>query len=121
MVCARRHERRLPFSHLDGLAFDREHPASFEHDINLIILMRLLLVGLWSDEDVDADLEPRRAVDDFVASPALLQPASRQLDVERVHRASLTGSLPWRTPPAAFPQAGIGRLRMTRPGACSTL
>lgn len=85
------HEGCLSFIDIYGLAFDREHSSSFEHEVNLVVFVRLLPVRLRRDEDVDADLESRRAVDDLVASAALLQAAPGQLDVERVHRASLTG------------------------------
>ena len=68
MLGVRRHEQRPAFGHLERLALHFERPAPLEHDVHLVVLVRLLAVGLRRDEDVDADLEPRRAVDDLVAA-----------------------------------------------------
>jgi hypothetical protein len=46
--------------------------------------VRLLAVGLRGDEDIDADLEPRRGVDDLVPAAVGLQPPVGRLDVEEV-------------------------------------
>ena len=63
-------------------ALDLENAASLEHDIDLVFVVGLLAVGLRGDEDVDADLEPRRAVDDLVA------PATRSTSAWRVASTS---------------------------------
>ena len=59
-------------------------PAALEHDVHLVLVVRLLAVGLGSDEHVDADLEPRRAVHDLVAAAAGDERAPGLVDVERV-------------------------------------
>ena len=59
-------------------------PGALEDDVDLVVLVRLLAVGLRRDEHVHADLEPGRRVDDLVAAAPLLQPALRRLDVEEV-------------------------------------
>ena len=71
-------------------AFDLEHAAAFEHDVDLVLLVGLLAVGLGSDEHVDADLEPRRAVHDLVAAAARGERAPRLVDVERVRPGDMT-------------------------------
>ena len=53
----------------------------FEHDVDLVVHMRLLAVGLRRDEHVDADLEPGRLVDDLVPASSLLEPAPGRFDV----------------------------------------
>ena len=56
---------------------DLEDAAALEHDVDLVLVVRLLPVGLGSDEHVDADLEPGRGVDDLVAASALDERAPR--------------------------------------------
>ena len=80
----------LPLLEVDLLAFDLEPPAAVEDDVELVPVVRLLAVGLGGDEDVDADLEPRRSVDDLVAAACLGQPPLRRLDVERMHPRSVS-------------------------------
>jgi hypothetical protein len=87
MVSAGRHEGRLAFHNVYGFALDREHPSPSQHHVNLIVFVRLLPVGLRRDENIDPNLEARRAVDDLVASVGLRQPSPGGLDVERVRRA----------------------------------
>ena len=43
-----------------GGALDLEDAAAVEHDVDLVLVVWLLPVGLGSDEHVDADLEPGR-------------------------------------------------------------
>ena len=65
-----------PGGHKDGLAllelhrlpFDLEHAAPFEDDVDLVVLVGLLTVGLGRDQHVDAKLEARRGVDDLIAA-----------------------------------------------------
>jgi len=61
-----------------------------ENDVELVVLVRLLAIRLRGDEDVDAHLEPRRLVNDFVAAVAGSEALSYSLDVEREHGPSLT-------------------------------
>ena len=70
-------------------ALDLEHAAALEHDVDLVVLVRLLPVRLGRDEHVDADLETRRGVDDLVAAASLDERPPRLVDVERVHRAPM--------------------------------
>ena len=74
----------MPSSSGVDAVFDLEHAAALEHDVDLVLVVRLLAIGLGCDEDVDADLEPRRAVHDFVPAATLDQAAARRVDVERV-------------------------------------
>src|SRR5262245_31567791 len=71
-------------------AFDVEHAAALEHDVDLVELVGLLPVGLGRDEDVDADLEAGRRMDDLVAASALCERLSRPVHVEGVHRPEPT-------------------------------
>ena len=90
MVDPGRNEDRVPFAQLDRLSRDVEHPAAFEHDVHLVVGMRLLPVCLRRDEDVDADLEALGLVDDLVAS-AFAEPLLRVFDVEGVGDRQLHG------------------------------
>ena len=84
MLGAGPHERGLALQELDLLALDFERARSREDDIDLVVLVRLLAVGLRRDEDVDSDLEPRRRVDDLVAAVLGQEPALGGLDLEPV-------------------------------------
>jgi hypothetical protein len=77
-------EDRLSLRELDLLALDRQHSGALEDDVDLVLLVRLLAVGLGRDEDVDADLEPRRLVDDLVAAAAGGEAPPDLLDLEPV-------------------------------------
>src|SRR6266511_5966172 len=92
VIGAGRHEGRLPFLDRNGLAFDREDPPTLEHEVELVVLVRLLAVRLRRDEDVDADLEPRRAVNDLVATVTGREALPDSLDLERTHVPSLTSA-----------------------------
>src|SRR5207248_10922589 len=63
--------------------FDGEHAVSLEHDVDLVVLVRLLAVGLRCDQDVDAEFEAWGGVDHLVAA-GLSQPFPDGFDVERV-------------------------------------
>ena len=93
MLGARRDEQSHSIAERRRGVLHLEDTASFEHDVDLILVVRLLPIGLRSNEDVDADLEPRRAVHDLVAAAALDQRLARCVDVERVggsrHETSL--------------------------------
>jgi hypothetical protein len=62
-----------------------EHPASFEHDVDLVVLVGRLVVRLGRDEHVDADLEPGRAVNDLVAAGPGLEALLHPRHVEERH------------------------------------
>jgi hypothetical protein len=57
-----------------------------EHDIDLVVLVGLLPVGLRSDEHVRAELQSRGAVDDLVAAVLGDEPLAAALDVEWMGR-----------------------------------
>jgi hypothetical protein len=92
VIHACRDERGLTDFELNRLSADVQLPASFEHDVHLVVGVRLLAVGLRRDQNVDADLEPRALVDDLIAAARLLEPAFRLVDEEcvRRHRANDT-------------------------------
>src|SRR5207249_7019479 len=92
MIGSGRHEDRVALAELERLALDVEHSRALEHDVDLVVGVRLLAVRLRGDEDVDADLEAGRVVDDLVAAAGLGEAALDALDVEgfrdRQRRAS---------------------------------
>ena len=85
-----RHEQRTTLLERSGDAPDLEYTAALEHDVDLVLLVRLLAVGLGRDQHVDADLEPGRRVDDLVPATPLDEFLPCLVDVERVHRAQPT-------------------------------
>ena len=89
MVGSRRNEGCLALLDRDCLAFDRQDSASRKHDVELVVLVRFLVVGLRSDEHIDADLEPWRSVHDLVAAVRGEEAPANRLDLERIHPASL--------------------------------
>ena len=68
MLGTRGHEDGLAPVHIDLLPFDLEGSAALQHDVDLVVLVRLLTVGLGRHEHVYPELETRRLVDDLVAS-----------------------------------------------------
>jgi hypothetical protein len=56
VIGSRRDEGGGPLLNRQRLALDREHPAPFEDDVELVVLVRGLVVGLGRNEDVDPDL-----------------------------------------------------------------
>lgn len=85
VVGSGRDEQRATFLEWRLHALDLEHTAAFEHDVDLVVLVRLLAIRLGRDQHIDADLEPGRCVDDLVAAALLAQLLARRLDIERVH------------------------------------
>src|SRR5262245_41678435 len=64
------------FAHRDILALDLENAAAFEDDVELVVVVRLLTIGLGCDQNVDAQLEAGGFVDDLVPSSGLRKPLS---------------------------------------------
>jgi hypothetical protein len=73
----------------DLLTFDLQDPGALEHDVDLVVLVRLLPVGLGCNEDVDAELEACGFVHDLVASAGLREPLPCSGDLERTHVPTL--------------------------------
>ena len=84
MVGAGADEDGAALLELDRLALDLEDARTFEHDVDLVPLVRLLAVGLRSDEHVDPDLDPRRLVNDLVPAVPGGEPLGHVTDVEGV-------------------------------------
>src|SRR5438270_401238 len=102
---SRRDEDGASLLELDPLVLDLEHAAALQHDVDLVVLVRLLAVGLGRDEHVDADLETGGAVDDLVAAGhdgAL----SRALESVSWERRGLLGALSRRPRPQRIPESG---------------
>ncbi len=117
MLGACRDEQRHPLVEGRRRLLDLEDAASFEHDVDLVLVVGLLPIGLGRDEDIDADLEPRRGVDDLVAAASSDERSPRRIDVERVGGGSHAHTLVRRDPEgAAFarPEPRVGEARPTR-------
>lgn len=71
MVGSGLHKDGAPLLDVNLLALDLQHPGPLEDDVDLVVLVRLLPVRLWSDKDVDTDLEAGGFVDYFVATAGL--------------------------------------------------
>ncbi len=100
-------EDRLAFAKGDRLPHHLEDAAAFERNVDLVVLVWLLAVGLGSDEDVDADLEPRRLVDDLVTAVRRHEPSPRLLDPEAVHGSTLTNPVRRTIPAVADESAEV--------------
>ena len=72
------------FGNRHRFTLDLEHARAFENDVHSVAVIRLLAVGLGSDEHVDAKLEARRLVDDLVAAAGGYEAVLRARDCERV-------------------------------------
>src|SRR5579862_6724830 len=83
MVGACRDERSVSLVEAHPLPLDLERSRALEDEIQLVVRVWLLTVGLGCDENVDADLEPGGLVDDLVAT-GVPQPSQRGFDVKRV-------------------------------------
>jgi hypothetical protein len=92
VVGACRYEGRLPFLNGKGLSLDREHAPALQNDVELVVLVRLLAIRLRRNEDVDPDLQPRRAVNDLVAAVAGSESLPHAFYVEWMHQPTLTES-----------------------------
>jgi hypothetical protein len=77
-------EERVPLGDGKDLTPDFESTPALEHDVNLIVRMRLLRVGLGRDEYVHTELEPGRPVHDLVAAPACGEPLLNLTNREEV-------------------------------------
>ena len=85
MFDSRRDEGCVSLLERHGVVGDLERPAAGEHDVHLVPVVRLLAIGLWRYEHVDAELEALGLVDDLVAALALLEAALDVPDANRIH------------------------------------
>ncbi len=70
MVGAGGDEDRVPLAEVGLRPLDVQRASSFQDDVHLVVSMRLLAVRLRRHQNVDADLEPGRLINDLVAAPA---------------------------------------------------
>src|SRR6266567_8700904 len=85
------------FLHRNLLAADFEDAGPLEDDVQLVVRVRLLAVGLRRYKAVHADFEAGGLVDDRVATARLAEPLLDGCDFECVHwgptsRAPLAGA-----------------------------
>ena len=73
------------FLHRNLLAADVEDAGPLEDDVQLVVRVRLLAVGLRSYQAVHADLEAGGLVDDLVATAGLTEPLLDGCNFECVH------------------------------------
>ncbi len=85
MIGPRRDEQRASLLQRRLGSLDLEHAGSLEHDVDLVVLVRLLAIRLGRDQHVDANLEPGRGVHDLVAAALLAQLLTGRFDIERMH------------------------------------
>jgi len=85
-------EHRVAFLDRHLGSFHGQDAAALEHDIYLVVLMRLLVVRLRRDKDVHAELEAGRIVDDLIAAACGAELLDDRADAERMHGPDATGS-----------------------------
>lgn len=85
MVGPRLDEHGSPLTDRNLLVLHLEDTRPFDHDVELVVLVRLLLIRLGRDEHVHPDLEAGGLVDDLVATAGLTEPLLDRCDLERVH------------------------------------
>lgn len=72
---------------LELFSLDVERSAPFENDVELVGSVDALMVRLRRDKRIDADLKPRRLMDDLETSCfGAAEACSGPVDVERVSR-----------------------------------
>jgi hypothetical protein len=79
-------ERRVTFTKLELLSVDVEHPTSFKDDVELVGCVYALMVWLWRDKRVDADLKSLRFVDRLVTTVGAAEARFGSGDIERAGR-----------------------------------
>lgn len=82
-------EHGTPFADGNVLSLHLEDAGPLEHDVELVVLVRLLPVRLRCDEDVHTDLEARGRVDNLVAAAGVDESLLDRGDLERVHAGTL--------------------------------
>jgi hypothetical protein len=86
-------ERGLALTKLDLRALDFQGPGALEDDVDLVVLVGLLAVGLRCHEHVDPDFEAGRLVDDLVAARPGSEPALDFGDLEPIAGCGQTAAL----------------------------
>jgi hypothetical protein len=99
MLRACLHEDGGSLFHFDPLPLHIEYTSPLQHDVQLVVFVRLLAVRLGRDEYIHANLEPGRFVHDLVAAARSAEPILDDLDFEGMHRANLLD--------CGFPAAGL--------------
>jgi len=92
VVGARLDEDGVAFLHRHGRPLDFQHAATFEHEVHLVVCVRLLAVSLRCDEHVHAELEAGRVVDDLVAAARGAKLLDDGFDAEGVHGLDATAN-----------------------------
>ena len=90
MLGASGDEDGVPLHDAPRLAVDLDVGRAFEHDVDLVVRVRRLAVGLGGYEDVDAELEPGILVDDLVPASRLPEPRGGRRDIEALHGRDAT-------------------------------
>ena len=106
--------------------FDVERARAVEHDVDLVVLVRLLPVRLRRDEHVDAELDADGLVDDLVAAARGTELLDDGSDSECVHAVTVSEGVPrahtWNPGWTASPVEGGWRhiARASRSSGAST-
>jgi hypothetical protein len=79
-------EGGVTFPELQLLSVDFEHPASFEDDVDLVVFVYALMVWLWRDKRVDADVKSLRFVDRLVTTVGAAEARFGSGDIEGAGR-----------------------------------
>src|SRR5512133_761865 len=89
VLCVGGDEHGVPLRDAPRLAVDLDVGRALEDDVDLVVAVRRLTVGLGGYEDVDAELEPGRLMDDLVPATRFPEPRGRGRDVEALHGPTL--------------------------------
>jgi hypothetical protein len=85
VVCTCFDEDGGAFAHRHLLTLHLEQPRALEHDVELVVLVRLLTIGLGCNQHVDTHLEPDGLVHDRVTAVSLAEFLLDGSNLERVH------------------------------------
>ena len=85
MIGAGLDEDGRAFRHGNLLAFDLKDACALEDDVELVVIVGLLSVGLRGYETVDTDFEAGGLVDDLVPTAGVMEPLLDSCDFEWMH------------------------------------
>jgi hypothetical protein len=74
----------VTFTELYLLSLDVEQAFALDDDLKRIVVVRALMIRLRREKRIDADLKPRRVIDDLVATPGVTKVRFDGFDVESV-------------------------------------